>query len=53
MALNNGAYRSGEKAKCCGYFRLSPFDDEISSQFFLAGFDGIPWMKAVRGEFDS
>ncbi len=53
MAMNNRAYKSGEKAKLCGWARLSPFCDEISEKFFFAGFDGIPWIKALRGEFDS
>lgn len=52
--MNNQAYKSGEKAKRFSWARLSPFyDDPIADAFFFAGFDGIPWMKAIRGEFDS
>jgi hypothetical protein len=54
LQMNNQAYKSGEKAKRFSWARLSPFyDDPIADAFFFAGFDGIPWMKAIRGEFDS
>ena len=51
IEMNVSAFRSGEKAKRCGWFRISPFSDEVSDEFFLAGYDGIPWPKAIRGEF--
>jgi hypothetical protein len=48
--MNVVAFKSGEKAKLCGWFRISPFGDEVSNEFFLAGFDGVPWERAMCGE---
>lgn len=50
IQTNSKAFKSGEKARRCGFARLSPFTDVISDEFFFAGFDGIPWTMAIRGE---
>lgn len=49
---NADAFKSGEKAKRCGWYEISPYyDDPVSDDFFHAGFRGVPWEKAIRGEF--
>lgn len=49
---NRAAYQRGQKAKVCGWYRLSPYVDDVSTEFFFAGFDNVPWQKAIRGEFN-
>ncbi len=52
VEMNRDAYLAGEKAKRNGWYKVSPFyGDHVSDQFFEAGFDGIPWERAIRGEF--
>lgn len=49
---NARAWRAGVKARDLGLYRVSPFyEDPVSDEFFFAGFDGMAWENAVRGEF--
>lgn len=45
---NMQAHSAGEKAKYCGWARLSPYDEPVSDDFFYKGFDGIDFNTAIR-----
>jgi hypothetical protein len=47
---NMQAHAAGEKARFCGWARLSPYYmDSVSDHFFFAGYDGVPFDQAIRG----
>lgn len=45
---NMKAHSAGEKARYCGWARISPYDEPVSDDFFYKGYDGIDFHIAIR-----